>query len=170
MSKSQTGGDDQEVKMENEEQTVSHESAEAYGGAGVVFRPRLYREGEDPDSFLRSFTRLAKANGWSEKRQLAMLPALFGEAHEWLAREIEDDSSLTTVALVSQRVRERLVPAEKRRTFLHQFYEAKMSTSDEPRTFVNKLKSLVKMAMPDLGQEGQDQLVMEQIPRAVPGK
>ena len=140
------------------------------GGPGTVFRPRLYKDGEDPDAFLRSFTRLAKANGWSEERQLAMLPALFGEAHDWLAREIEDDPTLTTFALVSERVKNRLVPAEKRRAFLHQFYEAKMLASDEPRTFVNKLKSLVKMAMPDLGPEGQDQLVMEQIPRAVPSK
>ena len=43
-----------------------------------------------------------------------------------------------------------------------------MSVSDEPRVFVGRLQALARAAMPDLGMEAQEQLVAEQITRAVP--
>ena len=45
-----------------------------------------------------------------------------------------------------------------------------MSASDEPRTFVVKLQTLAWAAMPDLGHEALEQLVAEQITRAVPSE
>ena len=137
-------------------------------GSSSVFKPRAYKEGEDPETFMRGFMRVARANGWSDTQQRAIVPALFGESHEWLASELEEDASLTSMKEVKDRVMERLVPAEKRRTFLHQFYELKMSVSDEPRVFVGRLQALARAAMPDLGMEAQEQLVAEQITRAVP--
>ena len=69
-----------------------------------------------------------------------------------------------------ERILHRLVPAEKRRAFLHQFYELKMSASDEHRTFVIKLQTLARAAMADIGHEALEQLVAEQITCAVPSE
>ena len=90
-------------------------------GSKGVLKPKAYKEGEDPETFLRGFSRIAKANAWSEARQLAILPALFSESHEWLAQELEDNASITTMELAKERILQMLVPAEKRRAFLHQF-------------------------------------------------
>ena len=77
------------------------------GAMGNVMKPKGYK-GEDPDTFLRGFARLARANKWDENRQLAILPALFTDTHEWLARELEEDASLTTMEKAKKKILERL--------------------------------------------------------------
>ena len=52
------------------------------------------------DTLIRGFKRISKANGWSEGKQMALLPAPVGDAHEWLAQELEDETSLATVELM----------------------------------------------------------------------
>lgn len=137
---------------------------------GTVLRPRQFQVNDDPETFLRGFKRLARANGWTEEKQRSLIPALFGEAHEWLARELEDDDTLTTVDLICKRITDRLLPAEKRRTYLHEFYEVQMKETDEPRETANRLRTLLAAAMPDLQPEAQEQMVAEQLPRVVPSK
>ena len=135
----------------------------------AMLKPKGYN-GEDPDTYLRGFIRLARANKWDEERQLAILPALFSETHEWLARELEDDVSLKTMEDAKKKILARLMPTEKRRAFLHEFYEARMTVADEPRVFVSKLQTLVRAAMPELGLDAQEQLVSEQLTRSVPSQ
>ena len=101
---------------------------------------------------------------------MAMLPALVGEAHEWLACELDDDSSLNSVDLMCAKITERLIPSEKRRAYLHKFYEVKMTEDDDPRDVANKLRTLISAAMPDLNLETRNQMVSEQLPRVVPSK
>ena len=67
-------------------------------GASAMLKSKGYT-GEDPDTFLRGFARIAKANKWDEERQLAILPALFSETHEWLARELEEDTKPTCIQI-----------------------------------------------------------------------
>ena len=76
----------------------------AEGSQGPLLRPRPLRSDDDPDTFIRGFKRISKANGWSESKQMALLPALVGDAHEWLAQELEDDASLTTVELMCTKI------------------------------------------------------------------
>ena len=101
---------------------------------------------------------------------MELLPALVGDAHEWLARELEDDASLTTVELMCTKIISHLSPAEKRRAYLHEFHEVKMTEDDEPRGVASKLRTLTAAAMPDLSQEAKEQMVSEQLPRLVPSK
>ena len=135
---------------------------------GLILKPRSFKITDDPDTFLRTFKRLAKANGWKEGKQLGLLPALFSEVHEWLACELEEDASLKTVELMCKKIKERLVPAEKRRAYLHDFYEVKMKETDEPREVANMLRTLLAAAMPDLLPEAKEQMVAEQLPRVTP--
>ena len=134
---------------------------------GVLLKPKTFKNSDDPETFLRMFKRIAKANGWSESKQLVLLPALFSDVHEWLACELEDDASLETVELMCQKIIARLIPAEKRRTYLHEFYEVKMTEDDDPRDVANKLRTLLATAMPDLNQEAKEHMVSEQLPRVV---
>lgn len=154
------------VKVEKQ----SAKNVEINMAEGPLMKPKSYAAKDDPETFLRGFRRIAKANGWNEHKQLALLPALFGEVHEWLACELENDAGLTTVELMCERIIARLIPAEKRRTYLHDFYEIKMTEDDEPRDIANKLRTLLAAAMPDLSQEAKEQMVSEQLPRVVPSK
>ena len=149
---------------------TGQEDVEKMAEGPLLLRPRPMKCDEDPDMFIRGFKRLSKANVWGENKQLAILPALVGEAHEWLAQELEEDSSLTTVELMCTKIVNRLIPAEKRRAYLHEFYEVKMTEDDEPRDIASKLRTLIAAAMPDLSQEAKEQMVSEQLPRVVPPK
>ena len=46
----------------------------------------------------------------------------------------------------------------------------RMKESDEPRAFVNKLEEMLHSALPDVEKETRDNLVIEQVPKAVPEK
>ena len=51
-------------------------------GSSSVFKPRAYKEGVDPETFMRGFMRVARANGWSDTQQRAIVPTcpVWGES------------------------------------------------------------------------------------------
>ena len=104
-----------------------------------------------------------------EERQLSVLPALFVEEAEWVADELEKAIPATVQQAEELAVR-LLCPKEKRKVKLHLFYEARLVEHDEPRKFVQDLRQLLKAGMPDLNAEAQEEMIMEQLPRAVPSK
>ena len=89
---------------------------------------------DDIQKYFRQFKRVSRANGWSEVRQLSVLPALFTEEAEWVADELEQ-AAPGTVEEAEKIAVWLLCPNEKRKLKLHQFYEARLLESDDPRRF-----------------------------------
>ena len=116
---------------------------------------------------MRRFRRAAKANGWTEEKQLAILPALFQGGTSWVADELEENPP-ESVTVAATRIGTLLRPKEQRRVLLHRFHEARLKEGEDPREFVMHIRSLLKGGMPELSKEAQDTLILEQIPRVVP--
>ena len=84
--------------------------------------------------------------------------------------EAVEDSSLTTFKAAEELITKLLCPKEKRKVRLHQFYEARLTDKEKPRQFVQRLRELLKAGMPYLNSEGQEELLMEHLPRVVPSR
>ena len=63
---------------------------ESTGSGRQEGKPPVFSKTEDDvQRYFRQFKRVARANSWSEERQLSVLPALFMEEAGWVADELE---------------------------------------------------------------------------------
>ena len=123
---------------------------ESTGSGRQEWKPPVFSKTEDDvQRYFRQFKRVARANSWSEERQLSVLPALFVEEAEWVADELEK-AIPATVEQAEELAVKLLCPKEKRKVKLHLFYEARLVEHDEPRKFVQDLRQLLRAGMPDL--------------------
>ncbi|XP_043244134.1 uncharacterized protein LOC122392865 [Amphibalanus amphitrite] len=138
-------------------------------GSGLMLAPPVFTKDSDPTTFFSAYRRTARANGWPLERQLDLLPALFAGEVSWVADDL-DRQRPTSLEEAEVRVRALVWPRERQQVSLHRFYEAKMKKTDEPRTFVTQLRSLLKGGMPDIPDDSRERMIMEHLPRAVPSE
>ena len=51
---------------------------------------------------------------------------------------------------------------------LHRFYESRLSKSEDPKTFVTRIRGLLRGGMPDVPVELRERMLMEHLTRALP--
>ena len=91
----------------------------------VVHPPKFYGEPEeDIEKWFKSFDRAARANGWSSKRQIDIIPAFLRDraADYWDELPIETQNDLD---LLKESLTNHCMPKEARRLFYSDLYTRK---------------------------------------------
>eukprot|EP00794_Sanderia_malayensis_P011762 gene11762-biopygen9426 len=110
----------------------------------VIGPSKLFGDpGDDIENWLESFERIARANGWSERRQFEILPAfLRGRAaglFDELPEEQQNDLRELKTALV-----ETFIPKEARRFFYADLYSRRQGESEPAEDFGREIQLLVR--------------------------
>ena len=127
----------------------------------VVHPPKFYGEpGEDVEKWFKSFDRAARANGWSNKRQIDILPAFLRDraADFWDELPIETQNDLE---LMRESFTNHYMPKEARRLFYSDLYTRKQRENESANDFGREIQQLVRKAYADMPVNHQDTLMRE---------
>lgn len=126
--------------------------------------PRPFSNGDVGEWFQR-FEICCRANGWDNAQKALKLPTLLeGEALAiWLEMTEEQQGDIKTA-------KETLVSKMKPVAFvaLDVFHHRTLQPGEALAVFVHELKKLLEQAMPDLGPQARDQLVLHQFLAGLP--
>ncbi len=128
----------------------------------TVIQPSKFfgEPGEDVEKWLKSFERVARANGWTEKRQCEILPAFLmdraAEFFDELPNEKQNDFELLKQSLI-----EHFIPKEARRFFYADLYSRKQGETESAEDFGREVQLLVRRAHAEMPVEHQDTLMRE---------
>eukprot|EP00794_Sanderia_malayensis_P005889 gene5889-biopygen4891 len=163
MGKGSRANRSRERDVEDDEfRTLSHTFKTVEDQPKTVIQPSKFfgERGDDVEKWLKSFERIARANGWSERRQCEILPAFLrvraAEFFDELPEELQDDLSELKTALV-----EKFIPKEARRFFYADLYTRWQGESESAEDFGREIQLLVRRAYAKMPMEHQDTLMPE---------
>ena len=128
----------------------------------TVVQPTKFfgKTGEDVEKWLKSFDRISKANGWTEKRQCDILPAFLrehaAEFYDELTPRIQNDLNELKAALV-----EHFIPKKARRFYYADLYSRKQGQMETAEDFGREIQKLIRRTYAEMPVEHQDTLIQE---------
>ena len=127
----------------------------------VVQLTKFFGEtGKDIEVWLKSFDRISKANGWTDKRQCDILPAFLreraAEFYDELPPRTQNNLDVLKAALV-----EHFIPKEARRFYYPDLYSRKQGELETAEDFGREIQKLVRRAYAEMPVEHQDTLMRE---------
>ena len=128
--------------------------------------PEKFESG-DFSSWLRQFDCCATANGWTDAKKLAILPAFLrgpAASHYYSLDEDQKDS----FAHLVEHLRAALCPAVDREKHYTIFEQRRLRPHEDPSLFLWDLKDLLSKADPQLAVDARDALLSRQFMRGLP--
>ncbi len=127
----------------------------------VVQPSKFFGEpGEDIEKWLKSFERVAKANNWTEKRQVDILPAFLRDRAAEIFDELPDGSK-NNLDELKEVLTEHFMPKEARRFYYADLYARKQGNTESAADFGRVIQQLVRRAYAEMPLEHQDTLMRE---------
>ena len=128
----------------------------------TVVQPNKFfgEPGEDIEKWLKSFERISKANNWSEKRQVDILPAYLRDRAAEFFDEMPDQKKFNLESLKEALV-EQFMPKEARRFYYADLYSRKQGEHESANDFGRAIQQLVRRAFSEMPIEHQDTLMRE---------
>ena len=127
----------------------------------VVHPSKFFGEpGEDVEKWLKDFERISKANGWSYKRQVDILPAFLRDRaaifYDELCERQQNDLDELKQALTQH-----FIPKEARRFYYADLHSRKQGDTESAEDFGREIQILVRRAYSEMPTEHQDTLMRE---------
>ena len=127
----------------------------------VIHPTKFFGEpGEDVEKWLKSFDRISKANGWTEKRQTEILPAFLRDRAAEFYDELSPRQQSQWEELKSALI-EHFIPKEARRFYYADLYARKQGTTESAEDFGRVIQQLVRRAYSEMPLEHQTTLMRE---------
>ena len=127
----------------------------------VVHPTKFFGEpGEDVEKRLKSFDRISKANGWSERRQIEILPAFLRDRAAEFYDELPDSQQSDWEELKNALI-DHFLPKEARRFYYADLYARKQGTTESAEDFGRVIQQLVRRAYTEMPLEHQATLMRE---------
>ena len=127
----------------------------------VVHPTKFFGEpGEDVEKWLKSFDRISKANGWSERRQIEILPAFLRDRAAEFYDELPDSQQSDWEELKNALI-DHFLPKEARRFYYADLYARKQGTTESAEDFGRVIQQLVRRAYTEMPLEHQATLMRE---------
>ena len=126
----------------------------------VVHPTKFFGEPGDVEKWLKSFERISKANGWSERGQIEILPAFFrdraAEFYDELPHSQRSDWEELKNALIDH-----FIPKKARRFYYASLYSRKQGATESAEDFGMVIQQLVRRAYTEMPLEHQATLMRE---------
>ena len=127
----------------------------------VVHPTKFFGEpGEDVEKWLKSFYRISKANGWSERRQIEILPAFLPDRAAEFYDELPDSQQSDWEELKNALI-DYFLPKGARRFYYADLYSRKQGTTESAEDFGRVIQQLVRRAYTEMPLEHQAALMRE---------
>ena len=127
----------------------------------VVQPSKFFGEpGDDIEKWLKSFERISKANGWSQKRQCDILPAFLRDRAAEFYDELPDRQQNNLEVLKTALI-EHFIPKEARRFYYADLYSRRQGQTEPSEDFGREIQQLVRRAYAEMPVEHQDTLMRE---------
>lgn len=127
----------------------------------VVQPTKFFGEpGDDIEKWLKSFDRISKANGWSQKRQCDILPAFLRDRAAEFYDELPDRQQNNLDELKTALI-EHFIPKEARRFYYADLYSRRQGETEPSEDFGREIQQLVRRAYAEMPVEHQDTLMRE---------
>ena len=127
----------------------------------VVQPTKFFGEpGDDIEKWLKSFDRISKANGWSQKRQCDILPAFLRDHAAEFYDELPDRQQNNLDELKTAPI-EHPIPKEARRFYYADLYSRWQGETEPSEDFGREIQQLVRRAYAEMPVKHQDTLMRE---------